>query len=129
MAYGGEPELRILPGPHGDYFDAAAGPRFLSTAWRVSPVSDRRGLRLEGEPLEHAREAEVPPQGTVAGTIQVPGDGRPIVLGPDGPVTGGYPQIATVIEADLPLLGQAVPGDVLRFRIVTRQAAEAARRE
>jgi len=126
---GAEPELRILPGPHGDRFAAATVGRFLSTGWRVSPVSDRRGLRLEGEPLEHAGEAEVLPQGAVAGTIQVPGDGRPIVLGPDGPVTGGYPQIATVIEADLPLLGQAVPGDVLRFRFVTREAAEDARRE
>jgi allophanate hydrolase subunit 2 len=65
----------------------------------------------------------------VPGTIQVPGDGRPIVLGPDGPVTGGYPQIATVIEDDLPLLGQAAPGDALRFQIVAPRHAGAARRE
>jgi biotin-dependent carboxylase-like uncharacterized protein len=126
----GEPgSIRVLAGPHWDRFEPASVERFVSTAWRVSPVSDRRGLRLDGEPLAHAREPEVPPQGTVPGTIQVPGEGRPIVLGPDGPVTGGYPQIATVIEADLPLLGQASPGDALRFRIVTREHAEAARRE
>jgi allophanate hydrolase subunit 2 len=95
----------------------------------VSPVSDRRGLRLEGERLEHARAPEIPPEGTVAGSIQVPGGGLPIVLGPDGPVTGGYPKIATVIESDLDRLGQAAPGDVLRFRIVTLEEAFEARRE
>ncbi|HYX21965.1 MAG TPA: allophanate hydrolase subunit 2 family protein, partial [Thermoanaerobaculia bacterium] len=84
---------------------------------------------LEGERLEHGRLAEMPPQGTVPGTIQVPGDGQPIVLGPDGPVTGGYPQVATVIEADLPILGQAAPGDRLRFRIATHEDTGAARRE
>ena len=89
--------------------------RFLSIPWRVSSVSDRRGLRLEGEPLPHARAPEISPEGSVPGSIQVPGSGAPIVLGPDGPVTGGYPKIATVIETDLALLGQAAPGDVLRF--------------
>ncbi len=121
--------LRVAVGPHSDHFEPASADRLLAATWRVSPVSDRRGLRLEGERLEHGRPAEVPPQGTVPGTIQVPGDGQPIVLGPDGPVTGGYPQIATVIEADLPHLGQAAPGDRLRFRIATREDAEAARRE
>jgi allophanate hydrolase len=121
--------LRLAVGPHSDHFEPGSADRLLAASWRVSPVSDRRGLRLEGERFEHGRLAEVPPQGTVPGTIQVPGDGQPIVLGPDGPVTGGYPQIATVIEADLPLLGQAAPGDRLRFRIATREDAEAARRE
>ncbi len=120
---------RVVAGPRADAFSPREMERFLSTAWRVSTMSDRRGLRLEGEPLEHARAPEIPPEGTVPGSIQVPGDGRPIVLGPDGPATGGYPKIATVIEADLPLLGQAAPGDALRFRTVTREDAEAARRE
>jgi allophanate hydrolase subunit 2 len=125
----GDVVLRVIPGPQSDHFAPAAIGRFLSTPWRVSPVSDRRGLRLEGEPLLHLQVPEIPPEGAVPGSIQVPGDGRPIVLGPDGPVTGGYPKIATVIDADLPLLGQAAPGDVLRFRAVTLEEAVEARRE
>ena len=129
LAFSHEMVLRTIPGPQSDHFTTAAMDRFLSTAWRVSPVSDRRGLRLEGQRLEHARAPETSPEGTVFGSIQVPGDGFPIVLGPDGPVTGGYPKIATVIEADLPRLGQAAPGDVLRFRAVTLGEALEARRE
>jgi antagonist of KipI len=129
LAYSRDMVLRALPGPQRDHFPAAALERFLSTPWRVSSVSDRRGLRLEGERVEHARPPEIPPEGTVFGSVQVPGDGFPIVLGPDGPVTGGYPKIATVIESDLPRLGQAAPGDVLRFRAVTLEEAMEARRE
>jgi len=121
--------LRIVPGPQRDHFTAAAVERFLSTPWRVSSVSDRRGLRLEGKRLVHARAPEVAPEGVVFGSIQVPGEGFPIVLGPDGPVTGGYPKIATVIDSDLPRLGQAAPGNVLRFRAVTLEEAIEARRE
>ena len=129
LATPGDRDVRVLPGPQSDHFPAEAVERFLSNPWRVSSVSDRRGLRLEGDPLPHQKAPEIPPEGTVPGSIQVPGDGRPIVLGPDGPVTGGYPKIATVIAADLPLLGQASPGDLLRFRISTREEADEARRE
>ncbi|HTR04825.1 MAG TPA: 5-oxoprolinase subunit PxpB [Thermoanaerobaculia bacterium] len=121
--------LRVVPGPQVDHFPAATLERFLESPWRVSPVSDRRGVRLDGERLEHALAAEIPPEGTVYGSIQVPGDGLPIVLGPDGPVTGGYPKIGTVIAADLPILGQAAPGDALRFRAVTVDDARRARQE
>jgi biotin-dependent carboxylase-like uncharacterized protein len=129
IAPSAEMALRVVPGPQRDHFTAAALERFLSIPWRVSSVSDRRGLRLDGERLEHAREPEVPPEGAVFGSIQVPGEGFPIVLGPDGPVTGGYPKIATVIESDLPRLGQAAPGNVLRFRAVNLEEAMEARRE
>ena len=67
-------------------------------------------MRLEGEPLATPRAPEIPPEGTAPGAIQVPADGQPIVLGPDGPVTGGYARIATVIAADCPLLAQAARG-------------------
>jgi KipI family sensor histidine kinase inhibitor len=129
LAPAGPVQVRVVPGPQLDHFAPAAVERFFSTPWRVSPVSDRRGLRLEGERLEHARAPEIPPEGTVFGSIQIPGQGFPIVLGPDGPVTGGYPKIATVIESDLPWLGQAAPGDILRFRPVTLDEALEARRE
>ena len=128
-AAGGPLVLRVLPGPQSDHFAPAAVERFFSTSWRVSSVSDRRGVRLEGERLEHTRAPEIAPEGTVFGSIQVPGEGFPIVLGPDGPVTGGYPKIATVIASDLPRLGQAAPGDALRFRAVPLEEALEARRE
>lgn len=123
-----EPSLRVILGPQAEYFPQEVIGRFLASPWHVSPESDRRGLRLEGEPLAHTREPEIPPEGTAPGSIQVPGSGLPILLGPDRPVTGGYPKIATVIGADLPLLGQAAPGGVLRFRAVTLEEALDARR-
>jgi len=113
-------------------FTDASLAAFFADEWRVSAQSDRRGLRLLGAPLEHAGPAEVEPVGAAPGSVQVPGGGLPIVLGPDGPVTGGYPRIATVIGADLYLLGRAAPGDALRFARATLEqalAAAGARRE
>jgi KipI family sensor histidine kinase inhibitor len=107
--------LRAISGPHATMFTPDSVDAFFSREWRVSPQSDRRGLRLEGAPLDHLESAEVEPVGAAPGSIQVPGGGLPIVLGPDGPVTGGYPRIATVIGADLHLLGRAAPGDAVRF--------------
>lgn len=120
--------LRVVLGPESSSFDPRQVEQFLSSPWRVTPESDRRGLRLSGEPLAHLGPPEIPPSGTVPGSIQVPGSGLPIVLGPDGPVTGGYPRIATVVSADLGLLGQARAGAVLRFRAVPLDEALAARR-
>lgn len=111
----GEIRLRTRPGPEADHFAPSERERFYRDAWRVSLESDRRGTRLEGAALAHRGAPEIPPSGTVPGSVQVPGGGQPIILGPDGPVTGGYPRIATVLAADLPLLGRAVAGTVLRF--------------
>jgi allophanate hydrolase subunit 2 len=116
--------LRVVLGPEAAGFAPEQVRRFLADPWRVTPESDRRGLRLEGDPLEHLAVPEIAPSGTVPGTVQVPGSGLPIVLGPDGPVTGGYPRLATVIGADLWRLGQARPGATLQFSEVTfREAA------
>ena len=106
-------------GPQADHFDAETIARFLASPWRVSATSDRVGCRLEGEPLRHAGPAEILSDGMVPGSIQVPPDGRPIVMTADGPTTGGYPKIATVLTADLPLLAQLVPGEGdVRFEAV-----------
>jgi KipI family sensor histidine kinase inhibitor len=121
-----EVRVRVMAGPEAPGFAPGEIERFFSAPWRVTPESDRRGLRLSGEPLAHAGSPEIPPSGTVPGSIQVPGNGLPIVLGPDGPVTGGYPRLATVIGADLPLIGQAPPGAVLRFEAVSLAQAVAA---
>ena len=100
---------------------------FLENPFRVSASSDRRGVRLEGRPLAHEKGADVPPEGTAPGAIQVPRDGQPIILGPDRPVTGGYAKVATVIGADLSVVAQAVPGSVLRFTAVSLSEAVEAR--
>jgi len=102
---------------------------FWSHSFRVSPRSDRAGVRLDGEPMPVAGPTDVDPEGAVYGAIQITSDGTPIVLGPDGPATGGYAKIATVITADLPLIGQARPGDTLRFVEVGLDEARAALRE
>lgn len=111
-------EIRAARGPQWDFF--AEPERFFAAEWTVSPDSDRRGLRLRGEPLRLARPSDIPPEGTAPGSVQVPGEGQPIALGPDRPVTGGYAKIATIMWDDLPLLAQARPGAKLRFRDVTR---------
>jgi KipI family sensor histidine kinase inhibitor len=111
--------LRVVPGPQADHFDAVTTTRFLSDSFRVAATSDRVGCRLEGEPLRHQGPAEILSDGMLPGSIQVPPDGRPIVMLHDGPTTGGYPKIATVVTTDLPLLAQLVPGEgELRFEAV-----------
>jgi KipI family sensor histidine kinase inhibitor len=111
----GEPaiEVRAHRGPQWDFFFSPE--EFFDREYRVSPSSDRRGLRLQGPALALARPSDIPPEGTAPGAVQVPGDGFPIVLGPDRPVTGGYAKIATVVPADFPLLAQARPGTAVRF--------------
>jgi allophanate hydrolase subunit 2 len=118
--------IRVLPGPQREYFVRKGIATFLGNPFRVSPSSDRRGIRLEGAPIANDRSPDIPPEGTALGAIQVPGDGQPIVLGPDRPVTGGYAKIATVIAADYPLLAQALPGVIVRFLEVTLAEAIAA---
>ena len=112
--------LRVVPGPREDWFSEAEQARFRAIEWIVGPQSNRVGLRLQapdGEgPLTREHAGELPSEGTVTGTVQVPAHGLPVVFGRDRPVTGGYPAIATVVEADLDLLGQLVPGDRVRFR-------------
>src|SRR5207245_2041918 len=106
--------IRAIPGPHLQYFSAAGIETFFSSEYVVSPRSDRRGLRLDGPRVELSRPADLPPEGVVPGSVQIPGDGLPIALGPDGPVTGGYPRVGCIIGADLPLLAQARPGQRIR---------------
>jgi len=121
--------LRVVAGPQADVLDEASADRFFSAAYRVSPESDRRGIRLEGPALDLRRAPDVAPEGTALGSIQVPGDGLPIVLGPDRPVTGGYAKFATVIARDWPLLAQSPPGTIVRFRpIALAEAMEELRR-
>ncbi|WAL39936.1 5-oxoprolinase/urea amidolyase family protein [Brevibacterium sp. BRM-1] len=113
-----EAVLRVIPGPRADWFEPAALEALTAGAWTVTERSNRVGLRLEGErPLKRAREGELLSEGMVFGSVQVPPSGQPVVFLADHPVTGGYPVIATVITADLPIAAQAAPGTALRFAL------------
>ena len=116
--------LRVVAGPQIGQFDDVGLTAFFAGTYRVDAASDRRGLRLKGAAVTHQR-AELPSQGVLPGAIQVPPDGQPIILGWDGPVTGGYPVIAGVIAADMPKLAQLRPGDTLRFTTIELEAAQA----
>ncbi|WP_026792329.1 biotin-dependent carboxyltransferase family protein [Pleomorphomonas oryzae] len=121
--------LRVLPAAEWLDFSDAARQRFLSVGWRVTAEADRQGCRLDGPELVRERRRELLSHGIVPGTVQVPPSGRPIVQLAEANTCGGYPKIATVIEADLWRLGQAMPGDALRFAVVDRAEALAALRE
>jgi antagonist of KipI len=118
--------IRAVPGPQDAAFSPEARHAFFGESFSVGTRADRTGVRLDGPPLRHSDRAEIPPEGLVAGAVQVPRDGAPIVLGVDRPATGGYAKIATVITADLSTLGQARPGDVIRFAEVDVEEARAA---
>ncbi len=110
--------VRVVAGPQDDMFTEEALARLETGTFEVGPLSDRTGCRLSGPPLAHRDKGEILTDGMVPGCIQVPPDGQPIVMMGDGPTTGGYPKIATVVAADLPGLAQLSPGDRLRFRVV-----------
>jgi allophanate hydrolase len=124
-----EQPVRVVLGPQADYFTDGAVKTFLSSAYTVSPQSDRMGFRLEGPPLAHAKGYNIVSDGVMPGSIQVPGSGQPIVLMADHQTTGGYPKIATVISADLPVVGRRRPGRTIRFTAVEVQEAEELRRK
>ncbi|AWE49148.1 biotin-dependent carboxyltransferase family protein [Streptomyces nigra] len=113
--------LRVTLGPRDDWFSPEAVRVFTSRPYRVSPASNRIGLRTEGPTLERAVTRELPSEGMVLGAIQVPPDGRPVVFLADHPTTGGYPVIAVVRASDLPAAAQAPPGTPIRFVPVRRR--------
>ncbi|MEU9121493.1 biotin-dependent carboxyltransferase family protein [Streptomyces sp. NPDC048506] len=107
--------LPFLPGPRDDWF-TDAGLRTLATGrFRVSPASNRIGLRTEGPPLERARSGELPSEGMPLGALQVPPDGLPVLFLHDHPTTGGYPVVGVVPERHLARAAQATPGTPIRF--------------
>ncbi|PWI19844.1 allophanate hydrolase [Streptomyces sp. Act143] len=113
--------LRVTLGPRDDWFTPEAVRAFTSRSYRVSPSSNRIGLRTEGPALDRAVPGELPSEGMVLGAVQVPPDGRPVVFLADHPTTGGYPVIAVVRPADLPAAAQAAPGTPVRFLEVRRR--------
>lgn len=126
-----EPVLvHVLEGQHFAAFDAPSQRAFFESRWRVAPDSNRMGFRLQGPALgregsdEH-QAGEILSGPTPIGTVQVPSGGAPIVLMADHQTTGGYPQIAGVVSADVPRLAQMAPGATVHFaRCSLRDAAE-----
>jgi biotin-dependent carboxylase-like uncharacterized protein len=121
-------QIRAITGPYAQRFTDEADSLFFGSEFRVEPASDRMGTRLSG-PRIAAREGEILTSGVVAGAVQIPSGGAPIVLLAEHQATGGYPVIATVISADLGLVAQRLPGERLRFTRVDRDLAVGALRD
>ncbi len=117
--------VRITRGPQSDLFDDVAWHALIETEFVVSTASDRTGYKLKGKVVSLA-ERNLPSDPGCQGAIQVPGDGIPIVLMADAPTIGGYPKIAIVAEADLPILAQRSPGETVRFQLVTIEQSQRA---
>ncbi len=115
--------LRVVPGPQAAHFTDAGLAAFFNSGYRVDSASDRRGVRLHGAPVAVATQDDIATQAVLPGAIQIPPDGQPIILGWDGPVTGGYPVIAGLVSADLARLAQLKPGDTVRFATMTVESA------
>ncbi|MFD7711959.1 biotin-dependent carboxyltransferase family protein [Streptomyces sp. NPDC059785] len=116
----GPPAELVLPlrlGPRADWFTPGALRTLTSAAYRVSPHSNRIGLRTEGPALERVSTGELPSEGMVLGAVQVPPDGRPVVFLHDHPTTGGYPVIAVVAQDALAAAAQAAIGTPVRFEL------------
>jgi allophanate hydrolase subunit 2 len=119
-----EGPIRVVMGPQDDEFGDAARKLFLDSEWKISATSDRMGYRLEGPVIKHLHGHNIVSDGTVNGSIQVPGNGAPIVLMPDRGTSGGYPKIATVISADLGWFAQIPAGKVFKFKAVSMAEAQ-----
>lgn len=107
-------ELSVVPGPRDDWFvDPDA---LVRTDWVASDRSDRVGTRLVGRPLQCRHpDRQLPSEGATRGAIQVPPNGLPVILGPDHPVTGGYPVVGVVVDADVDKIAQVRPGQSVRL--------------
>ncbi|WP_307786204.1 biotin-dependent carboxyltransferase family protein [Rathayibacter sp. SD072] len=117
-APGRDAVLDVHPGPRLDRVPPGTWRALLETPWRVGSAADRVGLRLTGMPLATAGGGELPSEGMLHGSVQLPPSGLPVVFGPDHPVTGGYPVVAVVDSGALDLLAQLAPGAAVRFRAV-----------
>jgi biotin-dependent carboxylase-like uncharacterized protein len=124
IAATGDQPIRAVLGPQQEYFTEEAVAAFLEAEFRISQSADRMGMRLDGPSLQHRLGWNIISDAITTGAIQVPGSGQPILLLADHQTTGGYPKIATVISADLPVVGRRRPGDALRFAAVAVDMAE-----
>lgn len=113
--YDKEWHVRVIMGPQSEYFTRSGIYVFLNSEYEITSQADRMGYRLKGPKIEHKAGADILTDATPPGSIQVPGDGMPIILLADAQTTGGYAKIAVVITSDQYQLGQAKPGDKIKF--------------
>src|SRR5215218_10688817 len=125
----GDGPIRVVWGPQDDEFADETKKLFIDSEWKISATSDRMGYRLEGPVIKHLHGHNIVSDGTVNGSLQVPGNGQPIVLMPDRGTSGGYPKIATVISADFGRFAQTPAGRAFRFRAVSMAEAQAEARK
>ena len=116
--------VRVIRGTNFDYFSNQAKINFLNEQYSVTRLSDRMGMRLDGPNLENIVNTNIKSEGLVRGVIQVPADGKPIILLSDHGTIGGYPKIATIISADLDKVAQLTPGTNIKFKEVKLEEAE-----
>ena len=116
--------IRVLKGPQFDYFSKESQKDFFLKDYKITNLTDRMGMRLEGTTIKNTVSANIRSEGITKGAIQVPADGQPIVLLTDYPTIGGYPKIANVISADYHLLAQKIPEEKILFQNVELQEAE-----
>lgn len=116
-AWPAEPTLVLTPGPRADWVTPDAYAALGDTAYTVGADSNRIGVRLHGPVLVRARTGELPPEALVPGAVQLPPSGQPIIFLADVPTTGGYPVIAVVRAASLPVVAQLVPGERVRLTL------------
>ncbi len=115
--------IKVVSGPQYDYFTQQGLESFFNSEYEITAESDRRGIRLSGLPVERKDSSEIVSDGTPPGSIQITGSGLPLIIMKDGPTTGGYPKIATVITPDLDLLAHVKSGDKVKFEKITLEMA------
>ena len=116
--------IRVLKGPQYDYFSKESQKEFFSKEYKISNLTDRMGMRLEGIVIKNIVNTNIRSEGITKGAIQVPADGQPIILLTDYPTIGGYPKIANVTSVDYNLLIQKTPGEKISFELIKLREAE-----
>lgn len=125
MAYSQSPVIEVIAGPQKERFTEEGFQTFLNSEYTLSTSFDRMGYRLDGKPISHSAGADLISEGMTMGSVQVPANGQPIVMMADAPTTGGYPKIANVVKASLPLLAQCEAGvSKIRFKETTVEKAQ-----
>jgi biotin-dependent carboxylase-like uncharacterized protein len=115
----GQFKVHVVLGPQADMFTEKGINTFLSSPYKVTSEADRMGYRLEGSIIEHKAKADIISDALLPGAVQVPKNGKPIIIMRDAQTTGGYPKIAVAIIPDVSLLGQAKPNDIIEFSEIT----------
>ncbi len=116
--------IRVLKGPQYDYFSTESQKDFFCKEYKISNLTDRMGMRLEGAVMKNIVSANIRSEGITKGAIQVPADGQPIILLTDYPTIGGYPKIANIASVDYNLLIQKTPGEKILFKLIELREAE-----